>query len=183
MADNDPAEQLAKLADLRAQGELSEAEFTAAKANVLGSPPAEQVTVTMAWIKTPGGACALGFVAVIVGSIEPWIAGPLGYGVSGLHGDGKFTVIAAVIGLVLLARKRAGTAAEMALLALGIGIYDTIHIHDQVRHLTAFGTQFAHVGWGVYVVVIGAVVAGIGALKSRAANNRAAIAETSAAGP
>lgn len=40
MADNDPADQLKKLADLRKQGVLSEAEFSAAKAKVLGSGPA-----------------------------------------------------------------------------------------------------------------------------------------------
>lgn len=39
MAENDPADQLKKLADLKAQGVLSEAEFTAAKAKVLGGTP------------------------------------------------------------------------------------------------------------------------------------------------
>ncbi len=37
MANDDPAEQLKKLSDLRAQGVLTEAEFTAAKAKVLGA--------------------------------------------------------------------------------------------------------------------------------------------------
>jgi hypothetical protein len=67
VANDDPADQLRKLSDLRAQGVLSEAEFTAAEAKVIGgSEPAKSgVTLT-------GAACGLGFGAVIIGSIGPW---------------------------------------------------------------------------------------------------------------
>lgn len=164
MANDDPAEQLQKLSDLRAQGVLTEAEFTAAKAKVLASP-AQPRTVT-AGASTSGIACALGFAAVIVGSIGPWATSPLS-SASGFTGDGKITAVAAVIGIFLILRKAARTATLMALVAAGVGIYDAIHINDRLRTVRLFGAQIDHVGWGVYVVIGGSVIAAVAALKSR----------------
>ena len=113
MANDDPAEQLKKLSELRAQGVLSEAEFTAAKAKVLGSTDSSKPSVT-----PTGIAAALGFAAVIIGSIGPWATSPLS-SASGFDGDGKITAIAGVIGLVLIAGKRPGFAPLMALVAIG----------------------------------------------------------------
>jgi hypothetical protein len=160
VANDDPAEQLKKLSELRAQGVLSEAEFTAAKAKVLGSTDSSKPSVT-----PTGIAAALGFAAVIIGSIGPWATSPLS-SASGFDGDGKITAIAGVIGLVLIAGKRPGFAPLMALVAIGVGIYDAIHIHDRLRHVTLFGAQIDHVGWGVYVVIGGAVIAAVSAFKS-----------------
>lgn len=167
MAD-DPAEQIRKLSKLHTQGLLSEAEFTAAKAKVLDSPAqlaAPGVTVT-AGVSTSAIACTLGFAAAIIGSIGPWATSPLS-SASGFDGDGKITAAAAVIGIFLILRKAPRTATLMGLIALGIGIYDAIHIHDRLRNLTLFGSQVDRVGWGVYVVIGGAFIAAVAAFKSR----------------
>lgn len=69
MADTDPADQLKKLADLRAQGMLSEAEFNAAKAKVLaGTPAAGTGPTTSKKKKKQKGGCG-GCLAVIVGVV------------------------------------------------------------------------------------------------------------------
>jgi hypothetical protein len=176
VANDDPAEQLKKLSDLRAQGVLSEAEFTAAKAKVIGGTQPLTAGVTAS-----GVTCALGFAAVIIGSIGPWATSPLS-SASGFTGDGKITAIAAVIGIFLIFRKAPRTATLMALVALGIGIYDAIHINERLRNVTLLGAQIDHVGWGVYVVIGGAVIAAVAALKSRTGDDKPAVEATPVVG-
>lgn len=65
MADNDPAEQLKKLSDLRAQGVLSETEFTAAKAKVLGGGGGGTGKPAAKKSNKAGCGC-LTFIAVVV---------------------------------------------------------------------------------------------------------------------
>lgn len=99
MTDSDPADQLKKLSELRAQGVLSEAEFTAAKAKVLGSGPApagNQATPTKKTSKTGCGCLALIAVVVLIIIIAA-VAGSSGSGNAPKH----FTVSnAAVASLV-----------------------------------------------------------------------------------
>jgi Short C-terminal domain len=177
MTNDDPVGQLKKLSDLRAQGILSEAEFTAAKAKVIGSTETANTGVT-----PTGAACGLAFGAAIIGSIGPWATSPLS-SASGFQGDGKITAVAAVIGLAAIATKRTGLATLAALVALAVGVYDAIHIHDRLRSVTLFGAQVDHVGWGVYVVIIGAAVAAVGAYKSRTRDDKPAIDATPAVRP
>jgi ABC-type transporter Mla maintaining outer membrane lipid asymmetry permease subunit MlaE len=58
------------------------------------------------------------------------------------------------------------------LVAGGVGIYDLIHTSNRLRSVTFDGTQIDHVGWGLYVVVGGAVIALIGLMKGRSVTPR-----------
>ena len=96
MADNDPADQLKKLADLRAQGVLSEAEFTAAKAKVLGGGPATAGKQAPKTSKTGCGCLTVIAVVVLIVIISA-VAGSSGSG----NAPKNFTVSnASVAGLV-----------------------------------------------------------------------------------
>lgn len=98
-----------------------------------------------------------GLLLVAVGSIAPWVTTPFG-SASGTNGDGKSTLILAAFGAFLvLRRQRVGTAID-CLLILGIGVYEGVHIHHAVARTTLFGRQLDHVGWGVYVVIAGALL-------------------------
>ncbi len=79
MANDDPAEQLKKLSDLRAQGVLSEAEFTAAKAKVIGNAPGQPAAKKKT---TNKGGCGCLTVIVIVAVIAV-ISGSSGSGGGG----------------------------------------------------------------------------------------------------
>jgi hypothetical protein len=115
----------------------------------------------------PTAVAWLGLAIIIVGSIGPWATAPLA-SISGTDGDGKITIGAAVLGaLLLLIRARAGVLL-LALVALAVGIYDAIHIHKVVARTTFFGAQVDHVGWGVYAVIAGAVIAFAGAWQAMA---------------
>jgi hypothetical protein len=109
----------------------------------------------------PSLAVFIGLLIAAVGSVAPWVTTPLS-SASGINGDGKITIgLAAIAGLVLFGRGRSRQAV-LALLSLGVagvGIYDAIHIHRAAAHVTLFGQQLAHVGWGVYAVIAGGVLA------------------------
>lgn len=109
----------------------------------------------------------VGAVGVIVGSIGPWVTTVLG-SVAGMHGDGQITLILGVVVLFALGIGRfsptAGAiAAVIAIIAaLAVAGYDTVHIDHEASRLTLFGHQVAGAGWGVYLAVIAAGVAGVG---------------------
>jgi hypothetical protein len=77
-------------------------------------------------------------VLVVVGSIGPWVSTPLGSS-SGLNGDGKWTVLLAVLGAVQLLRGHPAGATIACVLILATGIYDAIHIHSVVAKATFSG--------------------------------------------
>ena len=107
---------------------------------------------------------ALGLGGIIVGSIGPWATAFIA-SVSGTDGDGKITLAFAGVGLVgLLVRQGYILTIMMALAALGVGIYDIINVSHKAAQITFQGEQIAHVGWGLYVVVGGAVLAIVGSL-------------------
>jgi hypothetical protein len=160
MAGSNPAQQLRKLAELRAQGVANGSEFAAATAKVRASTAPGN---------SGGAALAVtaGFGAVLIGSIGPWlVASPLS-SVSGFDGYGRITVIAAAIGIVLELVQQRAWAMVLGLVAAAIGIYDAIHVHDTLTHERLFTLQVGHVGWGVYVVIVGGVIAAVGASSSR----------------
>ena len=109
-----------------------------------------------------------GAVLVAIGSVAPWATSPL-TSANGTSGDGVITLIAAVVLGAVAVATRAGRVLELLaiLVAGGVGIYDFIHIHQAVQSATFDGVQVDHVGWGLYVVIIGAVVALGGMLKTQ----------------
>ena len=109
-----------------------------------------------------------GGVLVAIGSVGPWATSPL-VSVSGTSGDGVITLIAAIVlGIVaMLPNKHVFLASLAVLVAGGVGIYDLIHISHTLQSATLGGVQIDHVGWGLYVVVVGAVIALAGLLKMR----------------
>jgi hypothetical protein len=160
MAGTNSAQQLRKLAELRAQGSASESELAAAKAKVLASTrPGNSGGATL--------VATAGFGAIIVGSIGPWVvAGPLST-VSGFEGYGRTTLVVAVIGIFLELAQRQGVAMVLGLAAAGIGIYHAIDVHNTLAHERLFALEVGHIGWGLYAVIVGGVIAAIGASSSR----------------
>ncbi len=160
MANTNPAQQLRRLAELRAQGVATESELAAAKAKVLASTrPGNSGGTAL--------AATAGFGAVIVGSIGPWVAaGPLS-SVSGFDGYGRFTLVAAVIGIFLELLQQQGWAMVFGVGAALIGTYHAIDLHNALAHERVFALDVGHVGWGLYAVIVGGVIATIGASSSR----------------
>jgi hypothetical protein len=154
------AQQLRKLAELRAQGVATGSEIAAARATVLASTrPGNSGGATL--------AVAAGFVAVIIGSIGPWVvASPLS-SVSGFDRYGRITLVAAAIGIFLELVQQQGWAMVLGLTASTIGIYEAIAVHETLRHERVFALQIGHLGWGLYVLIVGGVIAAVGASSSR----------------
>jgi hypothetical protein len=102
---------------------------------------------------TTAGLAMLGFVIAIVGSLGPWIANVVSS--SGLQMQGKVTAAIAVVGIVLLLWGR--HALKLVMLAamgeIALGGYEYMHLHR------IYGSS---VGWGVYAVIAGAVLAAAG---------------------
>jgi hypothetical protein len=118
----------------------------------------EQPTIGGVDAYTVGAYAGLALVAV--GSIGPWITTPLA-SVGGLDRDGKWTILLAAFAAFQLwhwGRYGKGLAAIACALILAAGIYDAIDIHDKAAKITLYGTQLAHVGWGVYAVIAGAAL-------------------------
>ena len=115
------------------------------------------------------GACLAWFagaVLIAVGSIGPWATSPFS-SASGTSGDGVITLVAAVVLAVLaVAPNRFAIFAFLVILvAGGVGIYDFFHIRNELHSFTIGGVQVDHVGWGLYVVVVGVVITVGGVLK------------------
>jgi hypothetical protein len=124
-----------------------------------------------------GAAIALlGGVGIIVGSVGAWAkvsAGVFERSIGGMDGDGKITVacgiVVALVALIGMTSNSSRGAAFIVLLASvvagGVAIYDTVNVNDKAREAESL-SEFvsASVGWGLYVVIGGAVVAVIGAL-------------------
>jgi len=108
----------------------------------------------------------LGFVFAIIGSIGPWVSGPFG-AQSGMNGDGKLTIALAIIGLLLVAFERAAMMVPVIGLGLAVlGGWEWHHIHSAVNNAVLFGVHVASVGWGIYAVIAGGVLAFFTSLSS-----------------
>ena len=110
----------------------------------------------------------LGLGALAVGSLGPWATTFIA-SVSGTQGDGKLTLGAVAL---LLGRGGSVFAALVALVALGICIYDLVNVSHKAAQITVAGVQVAHVGWGLYTATGGAAVALIGAIAYRLSRAR-----------
>jgi hypothetical protein len=110
----------------------------------------------------PVAGIFLGLVLCVIGSLAPWATSPIN-AAAGIDGDGKITIGIAILALILLVvRDSAPTLATLSLILLGFGIFEAIHIHDKVSQVTLFGQQVDHVGWGVYLIIAGGVLAFLG---------------------
>jgi hypothetical protein len=101
----------------------------------------------------------IGLLVVAIGSVGPWVGST-----GGLHGDGRITLVAAVVGVValVLARGRAWgrvIAWTAAAVALGTAEYNFVHIRHEATRVTLVGHHVADVGWGPIATLIGAVAA------------------------
>lgn len=137
------------------------------------APPAGQ---TLGQLTTDRVLLLVGAVVAAIGSVGPWATSPLS-SASGTDGDGVITLIAAIVlGLVALVAARGARGLMLIAIVVtgGVGIYDAIHIHNEVAATTLNGTQLDHVGWGVYVVIVGAVIGLIGWIKGHAPASPAA---------
>ena len=105
----------------------------------------------------PTFAAYAGMAIAIVGSLAPWATSPIS-SASGISGDGKWTALLAVCGIVAIYRRTRWGAGIAAGLLFVFGVGAAVHIHNVVAKVTYLGTQIDHVGWGVYAVCVGAVV-------------------------
>jgi hypothetical protein len=129
-----------------------------------GAPNARPRTVGELVSRTtlPAAAIFLGLVLCIIGSLAPWATSPIN-SAAGIDGDGKITIGIAILALILLVvRDSAPTLATLSLILIGFGVFEAIHIHDKVSQVTLFGQQVDHVGWGVYLIIAGGVLAFLG---------------------
>jgi hypothetical protein len=125
------------------------------------TPGALLTEVTLAAATT-----GFGFLIAIVGSIGPWVSSPFD-SASGMNGDGKLTIALAIIGLLVVAFDKAPTFVPMIGLVLAVfGGWEWYHIRSAAPNTVLLGVHAASVGWGVYAVIGGGVVAFLTAQKT-----------------
>jgi hypothetical protein len=96
----------------------------------------------------------IGVGLIVVGSVGPWVSSPFG-SVSGIHGDGKWTLILAIPAAAAVLRHARIFTAIMGLAIGATAVYDGTHISQRIHKFTVGGVQIADVGWGVWLVGIG----------------------------
>ncbi len=125
---------------------------------------------------------AAGIAAIVVGSLGPWVI-ILGFSVSGTEGDGTYALLLALVAALALWRAWVTASKGMLIacailgaLMLAIGLYDYNHITsaseavdvaedvDLESSLAASFAGLASVGWGLYVVILGAAATIAGSL-------------------
>jgi hypothetical protein len=119
------------------------------------------------------GIALLGALIVVAGSLGPWVDTIFG-SVSGMRGDGKITLGAAIVAALstLLGSSRLGGTLSVALTVLSaalagvVAVIDLDEVGSRVADTELFGTQVASTGWGLYAVAAGAAVIVIGAAVS-----------------
>jgi hypothetical protein len=125
----------------------------------------------------------LGVAAIAVGSILPWVkasAGPFTATKNGTDGDGVITLLLAGLAAVgfLVARQTKAAAwivVTCAGLAGAVALYDTIDISNKADDLARNTTisVSATVGEGLWIALLGAVVALVGGIMALRTNPRA----------
>ncbi|MCZ7542306.1 MAG: hypothetical protein M5R40_01630 [Anaerolineae bacterium] len=116
----------------------------------------------------------LGAVALVVGSMLPWVTASTAFmsvSRSGVPGDGVITlIIGLIVGLgALIARAKPGKRLGLAysifgLIAGAIALLDMTNVGDVVASANEDTLIYASVGIGLYVVAIGAVLVFVGGL-------------------
>jgi hypothetical protein len=122
-------------------------------------------------ISVPAGLALLGALVIAAGSVGPWVDTILG-SLSGTRADGQITLAAAVLAFVctfLMATGKGGRLSMVVALLAGVGagitaVVDLVDIHQKVDGATLFGAQMATPGWGIYAVIVGAVLVVAGVL-------------------
>ena len=110
--------------------------------------------------------------ALILGAVSPWaevLGGALS--VKGTSGDGKLVLLIAGVAILAMALKRMWVPYLIAgLLAGAIAVYHIVDIQDSIgSDERAFG---ASVGWGLYVVLVGAALLLVSAYIRRSDSRR-----------
>ena len=118
----------------------------------------------------------LGAVLMAVGSIGPWVMAFGGLlSVAGTNGDGKITLVCALIVAAATIGANAGhslgvLAVIAAVVGLGVGVYDLSHL----ANATSQADGLAQTGWGLYAVVVGGAVAVVALVSARQSLGRLA---------
>jgi len=120
---------------------------------------------TFGGLSAASGVALLGALVIAAGSVGPWVDTILG-SISGTRADGQLTLAAAAIAFVctlLMASGKGGHFSSIAglLSALGAGVVavvDLSEIQSNVEGATVFGAQLATAGWGIYAVILGAII-------------------------
>jgi hypothetical protein len=108
-----------------------------------------------------------GCAAVVVGSLGPWATVGTLFGrvsIAGTSGDGALTIVAALVAAAGFATSFWWLRWLGTLTALIVGGYDWRHLRSRIADVNAStdGAQAA-VGWGLWIVLIGALVATVAA--------------------
>lgn len=101
---------------------------------------------------------------IAIGSLGPWVDAVF-VSVSGIHGDGKITLVLGLVAAGILLVDRAGEwrAARVGgilvgLAAAALAAYDVARI-ENASHTKLFGqqVQVGHPGWGLYLILAAAI--------------------------
>ena len=147
-------------------------------AEIQGSPPApvSAAAAPVQAMSLPPIAILLGGILYAAGSALPWITVTAAFvGTvtrSGLEGgDGIITIglgiVLALVGLAhLLGSKAAGSKVALvlvALIAVGFSIFEINNVNERINGLDADIRELASVGIGLWMMVVGSVVAALAA--------------------
>lgn len=80
-------------------------------------------------------------------------------------------IVIALLGLAHLTGNRAAgskvASVALCLVAVGFGIFEVSHVNDRIAGLNSDIRGLATVGIGLWAMIVGAIVAGLGALSLR----------------
>lgn len=148
--------------------------FGAQPAPIAMAPPAPAVSPatvavggSLSGFPAAAAVAVLGGILMAIGSVGPWVTTVFA-SVSGTHGDGKLTLVAAVAAIafaVLMGTRKGGIVSAvmtmLAALAGGfVGVSDLQSVNDKLQRFDGVAT----IGWGLYVVIAGAALVAIGVL-------------------
>lgn len=121
----------------------------------------------------PKYVALVGGIVMIVGSLLPWVSVSSMFGTinkNGIEGDGIFTLICgvAVILASIVAKEKPGKPSSVLAVLFGLfggilAVFTLANVGEATRTISG-ESVFAAVGIGIYVTLIGAVVAIVGGL-------------------
>jgi hypothetical protein len=142
-------------------------------------PPDPRARHEMVVGTTPGNygyamIVALAAVGVVAGAYLPWISGTIGlahFHQSGFD-DGLgvgycIGALALAISALLSVRMRAfkWLTIILSFVIAGFVVRDVLHSHDLMQKMNRYQTVDANVGWGLWIMVVAAAIAMIGAVR------------------
>ena len=117
---------------------------------------------------------ALAAVGIVVGAYLPWISGTIGlapFHRSGFdygHGVGySIGAMALALSAILSVQMRAfrWLTVVLAFVIAGFVVRDVLHSYDAMQNMNRFRTVVANVGWGLWIMIVAASIAMIGAVR------------------